>query len=96
MSTPNPEYKQLHNDCEFLNALHVYAEFSKEKVTSYIVATHYYSHIRKDLRQLLMYDSPDKEARLIVVEYMVPKHAFLTLTDEGRRKGTLAVTRVRD
>ncbi|KAJ5799025.1 uncharacterized protein N7503_006530 [Penicillium pulvis] len=85
MSRPNPEYKPLHKICEFLNALHIYTDSARENVTRYIEATHYCSHVQKDLRQCLIYDSPDKEARLIGVEYMIPKHLFLTLPDEEKK-----------
>lgn len=85
MSGPNPEYKPLHNICEFLNALHIYTDSARENVTRYIEATHYCSHVQKDLRQCLIYDSPEKEARLIGVEYMIPKHVFLTLPDEEKK-----------
>lgn len=85
MSRPNPEYKPLHKICELLNALHIYTDSARENVTRYIEATHYCSHVQKDLRQCLIYDSPDKEARLIGVEYMIPKHLFPTLPDEEKK-----------
>lgn len=85
MPGPNPEYKPLHNICEFLNALHIYTDSARENVARYVEATHYCSHVHKDLRQCLIYDSPEKEARLIGVEYMIPKHVFLTLPDEEKK-----------
>lgn len=85
MSGPNPEYKPLHSICEFLNAVHIYTDSAQQNVARYIEATHYCSHVRKDLRQCLIYDSHEKDARLIGVEYMVPKHVYLTLPDEEKK-----------
>ncbi|KAL2005053.1 hypothetical protein VTN00DRAFT_2903 [Thermoascus crustaceus] len=84
-SSPNPELKPLHNICEFLNALHIYADEARHNVTRYVEANHYCSHVRKDLRQCLIYDSHEKDARLIGVEYMIPKHVYLTLPEEEKK-----------
>lgn len=85
MSGPNPEFKPLHNICEFLHALHIYADSAKQNVTRYVEATHYCAHVRNGLRQCLIYDSPEKDARLIGVEYMIPKHVYLTLPDDEKK-----------
>ncbi|KAL4803990.1 hypothetical protein BDV18DRAFT_143634 [Aspergillus unguis] len=85
MSEPNAEFKPLHNICEFLHALHIYADSAKQNVARYVEATHYCAHVRKDLRQCLIYESPEKDARLIGVEYMIPKHVYLTLPDDEKK-----------
>lgn len=85
MSGPSTEYKPLHNICEFLNALHVYTEEARHNVTRYVEATHLCAHARKDVRQCLIYDSPEKDARLIGVEYMIPEHLYKTLPDDEKR-----------
>lgn len=83
--SPNPEFKPLSNICEFLNALHVYATDARQGRARLVQANHYCSHVRKDLRQCLIYDSPEKDARLIGVEYMVPKHVYETFPPEEQK-----------
>ncbi|KAK5952953.1 hypothetical protein OHC33_006074 [Knufia fluminis] len=75
----NPDFKPLHNICEFLNAVHIYADEARRGETRYVQAHHFCSHVRKDLRQCLIYDSGRADARLIGIEYMIPKHVYLTL-----------------
>jgi hypothetical protein len=48
-------------------------------------ATHYCSHLRPDLRQCLIYDSPRKDARLIGIEYMVPEATYTKLPPEEQK-----------
>ena len=94
------EFKPLHNICEFLNALHVYADEARHGVVRHVEANHFCSHVRDgpstcrpdgspavltgvltvlaDLRQCLIYDSAAPDARLIGVEYMVPKRVYET------------------
>lgn len=38
-----------------------------------------------DLRQCLIYDSNEKNARLIGVEFMIPKEKYLTLDEEEQK-----------
>lgn len=85
MSGPSTEFKPLHNICEFLNALHIYADEARHNVTRYVEATHFCAHVRKDVRQCLIYDSPEKNARLIGVEYMIPEHLYQTLPDDEKK-----------
>jgi len=61
--------------CAHLNAFHVYVQDPSRCVES----NHYCSHITEDFRQCLIYDSPDPNARLIGVEYMVTPRIFSTL-----------------
>ncbi|KAF2478443.1 hypothetical protein BDY17DRAFT_328516 [Neohortaea acidophila] len=82
---PNPEFMPLHNICEFLNALHIYTEEARQGKTRAIEAHHFCAHVRKDLRQCLIYDSGAKDARLIGVEYMVPKHVYEKLDAEEQK-----------
>ncbi|MCJ1247761.1 hypothetical protein MMC30_004976 [Trapelia coarctata] len=84
-SKPNIEFQPLHNICEFLTAVHIYADEARQGKTRYVEATHYCSHIRKDLRQCLIYDSGKRDARLIGIEYMVPKHVYDKLPAEEQK-----------
>ncbi|RFU30547.1 hypothetical protein B7463_g5791, partial [Scytalidium lignicola] len=81
----DPAFKPLHNVCEFLNALHIYADEARRGVTRHVEASHYCSHVGKDLRQCLIYDSSKKDARLVGVEYMIPKHVYETLDSEEQK-----------
>jgi len=67
--------------CAHLNAFHVYAADPGRCVE----ANHYCSHLNEDVRQCLIYDSPEKNARLIGVEYMISAAQYKTL-DEAERK----------
>ena len=86
-NTPSPsaQFKPLHNICEFLNALHIYAEESRHNIARYVEATHYCAHVRPGIRQCLIYDSPDKNARLIGVEYMITKENYDKLPDDEKK-----------
>lgn len=105
---PLKEFKPFHSICEFLTAIHIYADEAAQGKVRYVEATHYCSHVRKgkspeefdgmsdltceigcadttlitDLRQCLIYDSHEKDARLIGVEYMVPRHVYETFPAE--------------
>ncbi|KAJ5657447.1 uncharacterized protein N7484_001096 [Penicillium longicatenatum] len=67
--------------CAHLNAFHVYAN----DPTRCVEANHYCTHLTEDVRQCLIYDSPDAKARLIGVEYMVSPRIFKTLPPEERK-----------
>lgn len=67
--------------CAHLHAFHVYAS----DPTRCVEANHYCSHLTEDLRQCLIYDSPEKNARLIGIEYMVSPRLFETLPSEERK-----------
>ncbi len=54
-------------------------------MTRFVEANHYCSHVRKDLRQCLIYDTNEKDARLIGVEFMVPRHVYETLDAEEQK-----------
>ncbi|KAG0649359.1 Oil body-associated 1B [Hyphodiscus hymeniophilus] len=84
-TTIGPDFKPLHNVCEFLNALHVYTEDASSGITRFVEANHFCSHVRQNLRQCLIYDSNAKDARLIGVEYMVPKQVYITLDPDEQK-----------
>ncbi|KAK3073732.1 hypothetical protein LTR53_004429 [Teratosphaeriaceae sp. CCFEE 6253] len=75
-------FKSIH---EFLTAVHIYADEAKAGKTRYVEATHYCAHVRKDLRQCLIYDSHEQDAKLIGVEYMVPKEVYETFDAEEQK-----------
>ncbi|KAE8408086.1 hypothetical protein BDV37DRAFT_208708 [Aspergillus pseudonomiae] len=67
--------------CAHLNAFHVYVD----DPTRCIEANHYCSHITEDLRQCLLYSSPDRNAKLLGVEYMITPRLFSTLPPEEKK-----------
>ncbi|KAI7161258.1 hypothetical protein KC349_g2906 [Hortaea werneckii] len=81
----NPEFKSSRSTHEFLTAVHISTGEAEEDKTRYVEATHYCAHVRKDLRQCLIYDSHDEDARLIGVEHMVPKHVYDSFPPEEQK-----------
>ncbi|KAF9523313.1 hypothetical protein CPB83DRAFT_821662 [Crepidotus variabilis] len=75
------EFEPVKNICAFLNAFHVYADEPSRAVESH----HYCSHVNEDVRQCLIYDSNEKNARLIGVEYMITPQLYETLDQTERR-----------
>ncbi|KAI9830482.1 MAG: hypothetical protein M1826_004719 [Phylliscum demangeonii] len=67
--------------CAHLNALHVYASDPRRCVE----ANHYCSHVNEDVRQCIIYDSAEANARLIGVEYMVSPRVFASLHESEKR-----------
>ncbi|KAK9289102.1 hypothetical protein L1049_017574 [Liquidambar formosana] len=53
-------------------------------MTRQVEAHHFCGHQNEEMRQCLIYDSPDADARLIGLEYMVSENLFLTLPDEEK------------
>lgn len=67
--------------CAHLNAFHVYAADPSRCVE----ANHYCSHLNEDVRQCLIYDSPNPNARIIGVEYMISATLYKTLDADERQ-----------
>jgi hypothetical protein len=47
--TIDPELKPLHNVCEYLNALHIYADEARQGKSRYVEAHHFCSHVGKGM-----------------------------------------------
>ncbi|GMY32190.1 oil body-associated protein 1A-like [Fagus crenata] len=69
--------KKIH---QHLCAFHFYAY----DMTRQVEAHHYCAHQNEEMRQCLIYDSPNADARLIGLEYVVSENLFLTLPDEEK------------
>lgn len=54
-------------------------------MTRQVEAHHFCAHQNEEMRQCLIYDSPNKDARLIGLEYIVSENLFMTLPDEEKR-----------
>jgi len=74
-------FAPLKHVCAHLNAFHAYAH----EPSRFVEANHYCAHLNDDVRQCLLYDSPDPGARLIGIEYMITPALYETLTQEERR-----------
>ena len=79
------DFPPLGNVCEFLTALHIYADEARHSKIRCVDAYHFCSHVNENLRQCLIYDSSAPNARLIGVEYMVPKHIYETLEPDEQK-----------
>lgn len=68
---------QIH---QHLCAFHFYSH----DMTRQVEAHHYCAHQNEEMRQCLIYDGPEADARLIGLEYVVSENLFLTLPDEEK------------
>ncbi|GAV70184.1 DUF1264 domain-containing protein, partial [Cephalotus follicularis] len=66
---------------QHLCAFHFYGH----DMTRQVEAHHFCGHQNEEMRQCLIYDSPEADARLIGLEYIVSENLFLTLPDEETR-----------
>ncbi|KAI5080926.1 hypothetical protein GOP47_0004109 [Adiantum capillus-veneris] len=64
-----------------LCAFHFYAYDMRRQVEAH----HYCTHLSEDVHQCLIYDTPNKDARLIGVEYIVTENVFLALPEEEKK-----------
>lgn len=67
--------------CAHLNAFHVYANDTGR----FLETNHYCAHLNEDVRQCILYDSPEANARLIGIEYMITPKLYNELPSEERR-----------
>ncbi|KAJ1381861.1 Oil body-associated protein-like [Sesbania bispinosa] len=66
---------------QHLCAFHFYSH----DMTRQVEAHHFCGHQNEEMRQCLIYDSPNKDARLIGLEYIISENLFMTLPDEEKR-----------
>ncbi|XP_057754014.1 oil body-associated protein 1A-like [Arachis stenosperma] len=66
---------------QHLCAFHFYSH----DMTRQVEAHHFCGHQNEEMRQCLIYDSPEANARLIGLEYIVSENLFMTLPDEEKR-----------
>ncbi|KAL7251078.1 hypothetical protein ACSBR1_012997 [Camellia fascicularis] len=65
---------------QHLCAFHFYSHDMSRQVEAH----HYCGHQNEEMRQCLIYDSPEANARLIGIEYIISEELFLTLPDEEK------------
>ncbi|KAG7115044.1 Oil body-associated protein 1B like [Verticillium longisporum] len=74
-------FAPIQNICAHLNAFHAYVSDPARVVE----ANHYCGHLNEDVRQCILYDSPDSTARIIGIEYMISPTLYETLEAEERK-----------
>ncbi|RXW12104.1 hypothetical protein EST38_g13748 [Candolleomyces aberdarensis] len=74
-------FEPVKNVCAFLNAFHCDAD----EPGRYVEACHCCSHLNEDVRHCIIYDSPETNARLIGVEYMITPKLYYALGSEERK-----------
>jgi len=75
------KFAPMSNICEHVVGFHFYSGDIKK----HVVAHHFCSVINEDFRQCLIYDSNDKKAKLIGVEYIISEKLYKTLPDDEAR-----------
>jgi len=66
---------------EYLNGFHFYADDMGRQIE----ANHFCTHLTEDFHQCVIYDSDQKNAKLIGIEYIVSDNVFKTLPPEEKR-----------
>ncbi|KAH7347345.1 hypothetical protein B0T11DRAFT_333461 [Plectosphaerella cucumerina] len=75
------DFTPLKNVCAHLNAFHAYASDSSR----FVETNHYCGHLTDGVRQCILYDSPERGARIIGIEYMITPELYEGLDPEERR-----------
>lgn len=75
------EFAPLSNVCAHLNAYHAYAS----DPSRFVESNHYCGHLNDEVRQCILYDSPERNARIIGIEYMITPRLYETLDPEERK-----------
>ncbi|CAI9118724.1 OLC1v1020328C1 [Oldenlandia corymbosa var. corymbosa] len=65
---------------QHLCAFHFYAD----DMTRQVEAHHFCGHQNEEFRQCLIYDKPEKDGKLIGLEYIISERLFLTLPDNEK------------
>ncbi|XP_077212042.1 naphthalene 1,2-dioxygenase subunit alpha (DUF1264) [Tasmannia lanceolata] len=74
------DFAPINNIHHHLCAFHFYAH----DMTRQVEAHHFCAHLNEEMRQCLIYDSPEADARLIGIEYIISENLFLTLPDKEK------------
>lgn len=74
-------FKPLSNICQHVCGLHVYDCDSGRQ----LIAHHYCSHLNEEVRQCVIYDSPEPSARLIGIEYIISAKLFESLPVDEKK-----------
>jgi hypothetical protein len=77
----NQNFGAVNQICAHLCALHSYAHDPSKQV----IAHHYCTKISPDMHQCVLYDSPNKGAKLIGVEYLISEKLFQSLDADEKK-----------
>ncbi|KAJ3041877.1 hypothetical protein HDV00_008581 [Rhizophlyctis rosea] len=69
------DFHPVNSICRHVSGFHFYAHDMSRQVPAH----HYCTHLSEDLLQCLVYDTGDKNARLIGIEYIISEKLFQTL-----------------
>jgi hypothetical protein len=75
------KFAPMTNICEHVCGFHFYSG----DLSTNVLAHHFCSVLNEDFRQCLIYDSNDKKAKLIGVEYIISERLYRTLPDDEAR-----------
>ena len=65
-------FEPLRNVCEHICGFHFYAD----DMTRQVHVHHLCTHVNEDFRQCIIYDSPNADAKLIGIEYVISEALF--------------------
>lgn len=71
-----------------INAIHAHVcgfHFYADDIKRQVRADHYCSHLNEEVIQCVIYDSDEKDARLIGVEYIISENLFNQLPEEEKK-----------
>jgi len=71
-----------------LNAIHQHVcgfHFYADDIKRQVIAHHYCSHQNEEVLQCVIYDSHEKNARLIGIEYIISEELFKSLPEEEKK-----------
>ncbi|CAK0787767.1 hypothetical protein CVIRNUC_010989 [Coccomyxa viridis] len=74
-------YKPVKQICQHVCAFHFYAQDMSRQVEAH----HYCSCTNDEVRQCVIYDSADSNARLIGIEYIISRRLFESLPEEEKK-----------
>ncbi|XP_027337584.1 oil body-associated protein 1A [Abrus precatorius] len=74
-------FAPINNIHQHLCAFHFYSH----DMTRQVEAHHFCGHKNEEMRQCLIYDSPNKKVKLIGLEYIISENLYRTLPDEEKR-----------
>lgn len=74
-------FKPLSSVCQHVCGIHFY----DGDVNRQVIAHHYCSHLNEEVRQCVIYDSPDAHAKLIGVEYIISEKLFQQLPEDEKK-----------
>lgn len=74
-------FQPLKSVCDHLVGIHCYSD----DIGRQVIAHHYCTMLNEDMRQCIIYDSDQKGAKLIGIEYVISEKLFAGLNDEEKK-----------